>query len=348
MARWITRRQALLSGAATTGLLSYSSPALSQNVPLKNVWGEDFLMQWSAPENVNRDLTPGPSHIRLSCNAYNLRTPKEGESWGDLVRRVHDAGYTAVEASGSGWDYTIGDSAIREIKAACDEYDVEFYTLHVWANIIHPDLEERNRIHKLHADAIEMANRLGMKFILTHTGGRSGGMNKDRPHTLNFTKETWEMSVNAVKKILKDTAGSPVALAFEAVNSCNNNTPQSHVRLKQDVGNDRVKVTLDPANMLYAGTYFRTSELLNACFDLLGEDIMYAHAKDELWDDMMPHFEGVTLGEGGMDYELYLAHLSRLKYPRCLLIEHLPTDQYPPSKQFLEDTAARLGVTIYK
>ena len=37
------------------------------------------------------------------------------------------------------------------------------------------------------------------------------------------------MSVATVKKLLGDTAGSPVALAFEAVNSCNNNTPQSQV-----------------------------------------------------------------------------------------------------------------------
>ena len=62
----------------------------------------------------------------------------------------------------------------------------------------------------------------------------------------------------------------------------------------------------------------------------------------------MPHFEACTLGEGSMDFELYLAHLSRLKYPRCMLIEHLPEEQYQPSKRHIEDTAAKIGVKIYQ
>ena len=198
----------------------------------------------------------------------------------------------------------------------------------------------------MHADAIEYADRLGMEYILTHTGGRDGG-NKDKPHPLNHTKETWDMSVAATKKILADTAGSKVKLGFEAVNSCNNNTPQSHLRLMADVGDDRVKVTLDPCNMLHPGTIFRTTELIDQCFDLLGEDIMYCHAKDKVWNEMLPHFEGVTLGEGWLDYETYLVRMSRMAKPRVLLIEHLPAEQYPPSMQHLKDTAERLGVKIY-
>jgi len=223
-----------------------------------------------------------------------------------------------------------------------------FYTLHTWVNIIHPDQSEAQKNIQHVTRAVEEADRLGLTFILTHTGGRSP-VNKDRPHKDNWTRKTWEMSVNATKQILKDTAGSKVNLAFEAVNSCNNNTPKSHRRLKEDVGDDRVKVMLDPVNMLHPGVFFRTTELINECFDLLGEDIMYAHAKDAIWTSMVPGLrEGVTLGEGTMDYELYLARLSRLQYTRALLIEHLPSEQYPPSKKFLEETAARIGVKIYQ
>jgi sugar phosphate isomerase/epimerase len=189
----------------------------------------------------------------------------------------------------------------------------------VWANIIHPEPEQRARIHKLHADAIEYADRLGMEYILTHTGGRDTD-DKDKPHPMNHSRQTWEMSVAATRKILADTAGSRVKLGFEAVNSC---------------------------NMLHPGTIFRTTELLDQCFDLLGEDIMYCHAKDKVWNEMLPHFEGVTLGEGWLDYEIYLARMSRMARPRVLLIEHLPAEQYAPSLKHLKDTAAKLGVQIY-
>jgi len=77
----VTRRGAITVGAASTGTFLTSHARISHAGPLKDVWGEDFMMQWSPPENVKRDLTPGKSHIRLSCEAYRLRLPKEGESW---------------------------------------------------------------------------------------------------------------------------------------------------------------------------------------------------------------------------------------------------------------------------
>jgi sugar phosphate isomerase/epimerase len=367
----ITRRQALGAAAATIGAglvgsLDKSAEGLSSAAhasstssakskaakPLiPNVWGEDFLTQWSPPDDLKKDLSVGSSHIRLSCNAHRLRARPRRDSpmvpFHEQVKAIRDAGYTAAEGSGRDWtSREISDSEIREIKEACKEFDVEFNTLHVWANLIHPDLEERAKVHKMNVDAIEMADRLGMKYILTHTGGRDAE-NKDKPHPLNHTRETWKMSVDATKKLLKDTSGSKINLGFEAVNSCNNNTPQSHLRLREDVGDARVKVTLDPCNMLHPGTIFRTTELLDQCFDMFADEIMYCHAKDKVWNEMLPHFEGVALGTGLVDYETYLARMSRLKSPTVLLIEHLPSELYPPSKKHLEDTAARIGVKIY-
>lgn len=239
------------------------------------------------------------------------------------------------------------DSEIRELKSVLKTHDIVFYTLHTWVNIIHPDPEKRKACQKHVCEAIENADMLGMDFILTHTGGNSPTNNKDMPHPDNWTKATWDASVQAVKQILKDTSGSRVNLAFEAVNSCNNNTPQSHVRLKKDVGDPRVRVCLDPVNMLHSGTVFRTTELITTCFDLIGEDICYAHAKDISWTEMLPHFEGVELGKGVVDYETYLVRLSRMKHPMSLLIEHLPEELYEPSRRYLHETASRLGVKIY-
>ena len=95
----------------------------------------------------------------------------------------------------------------------------------------------------------------------------------------------------------------------------------------EDVGDERVKVTLDPCNMLHPGTIFRTTKLLDQCFDLLGDDIPCCHAKDKVWNEILPHFEGVTLGDGWLDYETYLARMSRMAKPGVLLIEHLPKEQ---------------------
>ena len=75
---------------------------------------------------------------------------------------------------------------------------------------------------------------------------------------------------------------------------------------------------------------------------------MFCHAKDSTWEGMSAAVhEGAVLGTGTMDYAQYLARLSRMKYPRAMLIEHLPSEMYPPSKQHILDVAAKIGVTIY-
>jgi len=346
MAKSISRRHAL-TAAASTALVAGTGARNAQAGPLKDVWGADFMMQWSEPKNVKRDLTPGKMPVRLSCQRYRLHLPTE-KSFEEQIKAMRAAGYTACEGGSGEWaDSNLTDSQIRELKAILKQNDVMFYALHTWVNIIHPNLDERRKYQMHVAKSVETADRLGMSFVLTHTGGNASGRNKDMPHPNNWTKETWEKSVAATKQILKDTAGCKIDLGFEAVNSCNNNTPQSHVRLKADVGDDRVKVVLDPVNMLHPGTIYRTSELINECFDLIGEDIVYAHAKDLVWNEMLPAFDGVTLGEGTMDYEQYLVRLSRMKRPRALLIEHLPEEKYEPSRRYLVETAARLGVKIY-
>ncbi|MFC1693672.1 sugar phosphate isomerase/epimerase family protein [Candidatus Latescibacterota bacterium] len=351
MSKKITRRKAIATGTVSTGLLFGSSTSPIQAEPLPDVWGDDFLVQWSPPKNVKRDLTPGPTPIRLSCSGYNLsNTPGRNSDkilpLGEQVKAIRDAGYTACESGSLNWIDT-PDSQIRELQAALKQHDVLFYAIHQWRNIIDPDTNRAERNIRGIIQAIESADRLGLKFIVLHTGGRNP-RSKDRPHKDNWTKETWDMGVNVIKRILKDTAGSKVNLGFEAVNCCNNNTPQSHKRLREDVGEPRVKVLFDPVNMIHPGVYFRTTELLNLCFDLLGEDIMGCHAKDCLWNSMSTAInEGIVLGQGCIDYEQYLARLSHLKYPRALLIEHLPREKYPECKKYLEDTAKKIGVKIY-
>ncbi|MFC1537961.1 sugar phosphate isomerase/epimerase family protein [Candidatus Latescibacterota bacterium] len=371
MSKTISRRKALTAGAAATGVAASGNlltgcastapaPVSKDQAPLPNVWGEDFMMQWTPPENVKRDLTPGPTPIRISCAQYGLRLGRRRgrggaaqdenattPSIGDVVRGIREAGYTAAEAPGNSMN-DLTDSQVRELQAALKEHDVEFYTIHVWTNLTHPDPEIKERNIQMYITNIEAAERVGVKNIVMHTGG-ADPRNQDRPHPMNWSRALWEEAVANTKRVIDATPGSTINLGFEAVNSHNNNTPQSHVRLKEDVGSDRVKVTLDPTNMFHPGVYFRSTELINTCFELIGEDVVCAHAKDTLWTSMVPGLsEGYVLGEGVMDYEVYLTHLSRMKYPRCLLIEHLrEPEMYDKSHAFVKETAARLGVKIY-
>ena len=72
MAKNLSRRK-VFSGALT-GLAASAAPQLAsaqtnkmvEAVGLPDVWGQDFLYQWSPPANIKRDLTAGNALLRLS------------------------------------------------------------------------------------------------------------------------------------------------------------------------------------------------------------------------------------------------------------------------------------------
>ena len=353
MPKHISRRKALAAGTATAGALyaaACSKP--EQKSPVKAT-ETSFLTPWSPPPDVERNLTPGTTAIRLASwsGKTTLDYPKDiGIT--EMVKRIRDAGYTSGNAYFSmnnkcPW-LEASEADIIELKEALKKYDVAFFDMHTVGNNIHPDISERQKSLKYVAEACEGAERVGCPMVTTHAGNRSAE-SAIAPHKDNWTMETWKLVVDGMKQIIKDTAGMKVELGIEAVNMTCMNNPMAHLRLIDDVGDPRLKVLLDPVNMISLRNYFRTTELINECFDLLGENIIAAHAKDThiLPNRMSAYITEVAAGKGQMDYELYLVRLSRLSYSRTLLIEHIPEEEYPVAKNFLEETAARVGVELY-
>src|SRR5690242_5559795 len=105
-------RRDLFKGALTAGLAASAAPMVSAQTPapqrsrpgsragLPDVWGQDFLYQWSPPANVKRDLTAGPAPIRLSNPGIVNR---EGTDYAALFKSMRDGGWTACEAASAGW-----------------------------------------------------------------------------------------------------------------------------------------------------------------------------------------------------------------------------------------------------
>jgi sugar phosphate isomerase/epimerase len=267
-----------------------------------------------------------------------------------MVKRIRDQGYTSGNSGGrpSPW-LTAPESEIKELKDALKTYDVTFFDMHTYTNNIHPDLNERKKNHEYVIKQCEAAERVGCPMVTTHVGTCSP-VTPIAPHKDNWTWKTWNLQVSVIKELLKDTSGMKVAFGIEAVNMTSMNNPEAHLRLIEEAADPRLKVCLDPVNMMHLGVYYRNTELIQKCFELLGDNIIAAHAKDTfvLPDRMSAYITEVAPGKGILDYKTYLVGLSRLSSPRTLLIEHIPDEQYAEAKKFIEETAAVLGVTIYR
>jgi len=343
-----TRRKALITAAASSSLLFYPGRHNAAATSPKKWAHPDFLMPWSPPPDLERDLTPGKTSIRLACSGYRLDVPKDGNI-DAVVKAVRDKGYSAAGVGGGYGSRNLwaeaSDTLVTDLKAALKKYDVGFIDMHAICNMIHPDMAERKRMHTWLISQMETAERVGCPIVTGHVGSRAPGAT--HPHAENWTKETWEMSVREVKKVINDTAGIKTVIAFEPNDMVQLNNPWACRRFIDDVGSDRVKICLDPANMTNQAFHYRMSEYIDTCYDLIGEDVSICHAKDiKLENKLHPSFVEVPVGQGAMDYETHLVGMSRLDHPRVLLIEHMKMEEYPVAKRYIAGLAQNLGIEL--
>jgi sugar phosphate isomerase/epimerase len=352
MARTISRRglfAAAAAGFAVPAVATDATVAAQAQRPrlaaLPDVWGQDFLNQWSPPENVPRNLTAGTSQLRLSAQVNPRLTAVKDNDYATFFGSLRAGGWSAVEAASDAWQSRPRpDSEIREVKAQARANDVVFYALHCAGNIIAPD-PEADRWQRHIIDTIHAAEAVGCELILTHAG--SMYPNRNWAHPRNWTRESWTRTVNALKRICKDTAGSKVDIAIEAVNTESVNNPWAHKRLREDVGDARITVGLDITNMVHPGVAFRMTEMINTTFDLLEDQIRYVHAKDFVWNTMLPGINWAMNGTGNMDYEMFLARLSRLKTDPYVLVEFLTeNEEYAQAQRNIRAIAGTLGVKV--
>jgi len=331
MSHRLSRRQALASGAAAGLFFGLTGTRNAGAWPP----GPD--------EKLVRNLKTGSTPIRLA--SFLGRNAKE--TWGDAMKRLRDSGYTAVVTSPEPIN-KLNDSDLTALRSAMKQYDVVVFEVGGYTNMIHPDMATRQKNLKHLAMCIETADKVGCPMVGTISGSLDP-VNFFNVTPDNWTEKTWKMLVDSMKQVLKDTSGMKAAIGMEAQVTTNIDGPRAHKRLINDVGDKRCAVNLDPVNMVSLATYYHTTELLNECFDLLGESILGCHAKDTFIfpDQQTVHVQEVCSGRGVMDYETYLVRLSRMKWPRALLPEHIPNDQYVEAYAYIRKVAAKVGVKFY-
>jgi sugar phosphate isomerase/epimerase len=297
-----------------------------------------------------KNLAPGQTPIRQAINIKR----QNGEHPEEMIRRARAAGYTAVKGArhpggniGEPWNsMTTGER--DEVVAACRKFDVIIYEVGGYTNLLTPDTKQLRENMAQLAHCLEVAESVACPMVGTVAGSRDPS-SLINVHPENWTSSTWNLLVRNVKQVLRDTSGMRAGLGMEAQVTTIIDSPRAHLRLLEDVGDERLTVNLDPVNMMTLERYYHTTELLNECFDLLGERITGCHAKDTL---ILPDRQTICIqeicpGKGVLDYETYLVRMSRLAWPRALEPDHIADEEYPEAKAYIAGVAARIGVKIY-
>jgi len=242
----------------------------------------------------------------------------------------------------------LGVTGLPDLPAAIDPIDV-VRIHHAFAsrgiainavaghfNMVHPNVAEREAgLHSLRAIAGACAG-LGTSLITLCTGTRNL-TSMWRPHPDNGTPAAWRDLATTLERALAIADEFDVTLAFEPEVNNVIDSAQRARRMIDEMGSPRLKVVIDGANIFHTGELPHMPRILTAAFDLLGPDIVLAHAKDLDHDGDAGH---LAAGTGLLDYDLYAQLLHKSGYTGAWILHGLQEAQVPGCVEFLR---TRLG-----
>ncbi len=127
-------------------------------------------------------------------------------------------------------------------------------------------------------------------------------------------------------------------------------------RLLREVGSPRLRVLLDPVNLVTLDTYYDTAPFLNHAFDTLGGDIVSIHAKDTILSGLQRNDQGLLTvcrldeavpGKGNLDYAALLRRAAALDHDVVLHVEHLSQlDDKVVAFHNIRQVAREQGITL--
>lgn len=253
----------------------------------------------------------------------------------------------AVQASGMKpiqFDLTIAGLAMMpdqidpalaaHIKAEMDRRRLVMSAVSGTFNMIHPDLEiRREGLWRLGVIAAA-CKTLGTSVITLCTGTRDTE-NMWRRHEANDAPDAWDDLLETLGAALEVAQKEDVILAYEPEMANVINSADKGRRLLDHFRTPHLKVIFDAANLFEIAAPDEQKRIIERALDLLGDDIVIAHAKDR---DAAGNF--VAAGHGILDYEHYASALKAAGFDGPFIMHGLSEAQVPGCLQMLRDSLA--------
>jgi sugar phosphate isomerase/epimerase len=228
-----------------------------------------------------------------------------------------------------------------QVKDAATERRISLSAVSGTFNMIHPDEGVRSDGLRRLGVLAGACERLGTPTITLCTGTRDPE-NMWRRHPDNAGPEAWRELLATMREALETAEEHGVTLAFEPETNNVVDSAEKGRRLLGEMGSPRLKVVMDAANLFDATDptrrLSRSEEILEEAFELLGGDLLLAHAKD-----VSESGEVVAVGKGDLDFDLYIKHLSEAGYDGSLVMHGLAEEEVEGSLAFLRRKLAAAG-----
>lgn len=246
----------------------------------------------------------------------------------------------------------------EEITSIFRENKVKIAAIGSFVNLIHPDETKREQNIEEVKEAIKIASQIGNPPVITGSGSvelaaaplpfPAGAPSGWCPHPDNYSKETWKILVQSLKKVTTVAEENNVIVGLEPHMLTTLNTPKRLSRLLNEVASPNLKIQCDPFNLIDFNMYYRTGEFLDELFDTLHNNFVSGHAKDIIVEKkFVVHIGETYAGNGNLDYDTFLRRLNQeLSEDSYLLVEHTKNQDIPKAKKYIEEKAKKLGISL--
>ncbi len=259
----------------------------------------------------------------------------EGTNPEKVLRAVADAGYITCQfnmaCSGlSSLPEHITTEQIESIRSATHNTGVSITALSATYNMIHPDIEVRDRGLRSLEVLARVAKSLKIELLTLCTGSRNPD-DQWAYHSDNQSSQAWADLRYAMEKALDVAEANGIFLGIEPERGNVVNSAAAARLLITEMGSSCLKVVIDPANLVSPESGAEQKAIIANAIDQVAEYIMLAHAKDRDTQGQV-----VAVGQGVIDFSHFIARLRNVGYGGPLITHGLAaSDAYNVSK-FLE------------
>ncbi len=251
------------------------------------------------------------------------------------------AGFQSVQynmaCSGSGpLPEAISADAANAVAAAAQATGIEIAAISATYNMTDPDPVRRAAGRRAFAAIAGRAGAMGTKLVTVCSGSLDPG-DQWRRHPDNHTPAAWHDMCREFAHLLELAEAHDILIGVEPEHAnVVSSAPKARLLLDTFAGS-RIRIVLDPANLLEGIAASRQRRLLDEAFDLLGPDLALAHVKDRDAGGLV-----VAAPMGIVDWPHYLGALMAQGFDGHLIAHGMNADAAPSVAEFLKRTLAAL------
>jgi sugar phosphate isomerase/epimerase len=231
----------------------------------------------------------------------------------------------------------IDPALAAQIRAEMESRQISMAAVSGTFNMAHPDPHlRRDGLRRL--GVLSAACKAMGTAIITLCTGTRDPVDMWRWHDENTSAAAWHDMIETMGAAVKIAENAGITLAFEPERANVVFNARLARELLTSMASPNLKVVLDPANLIDGKNPAAIPDVIDGAFDLLGDHIVMAHAKDKDYADGF-----CAAGKGCLDYDRYLKRLNDLHFEGALILHSLEEEEVNGSVQFLRDTLQRIA-----